>query len=468
MKLTPYGAARMTTGSRHLLEVGGARVLLDCGLAEGKREASRARNAAFPFDPASLDAVVLSHAHIDHSGNLPNLVRHGFNGNIYATPATRDLCGIMLQDSAKIQASDALFVNKRRAKLGLPPVEPLYSREDAERTMSLFVTIDYRRPFPVAVGDGGSIKATFFDAGHMLGSAQVALDLSEGTHRVRLLFSGDVGRGRNEILRDPEPVDGVDVLLMESTYGNRLHEAIASASDFLCATVNRTRERGGKVIIPSFAVGRVQSVVLALHRLREVNCFPALPIFVDSPLCVNSTEVFRLHPECFNADLYEYLQKNKNPFGWGDIRYIREMEQSKELNTFPGSAIIISASGMCEAGRILHHLRNHVGDARNTILFVGFCAENTLGAHLLRGDKKVKIFGEEFDVRAEIVKIDAYSGHADRDELLGYVARTGGAKKKIILVHGEEEAGLALQESLRHVYRNTDVVLPREGDGIGL
>ncbi|SDT91824.1 metallo-beta-lactamase family protein [Verrucomicrobium sp. GAS474] len=464
MKLTPYGAARMTTGSRHLLEVGGARVLLDCGLAEGKREASRARNASFPFDPASLDAVILSHAHIDHSGNLPNLVRHGFAGNIYATPATRDLCGIMLQDSAKIQHGDAAYVNKKRAKQGLPPVEPLYSREDAERTMSQFVSIDYRRRFPVVDG----VRATFHDAGHMLGSAQVALDLSEAGRQARLLFSGDVGRGHgtSEILRDPEPVDGVDVLLMESTYGDRLHEATDSASDFLCSVVNRTRERGGKVLIPSFAVGRAQGVVLALHKLRDIDCYPALPIFVDSPLSVNATEVFRLHPECFNADLYEYLQKNKNPFGWGDIRYIREVEQSRELNTFPGSAIIISASGMCEAGRILHHLRNHIGDARNTVLFVGYCAENTLGAQLLRGEKRVRIFGEEFDVRAEIVKIDAYSGHADRDELLAYASRVGGTKRKIALVHGEEHAGLAFQKSLQAAYPGSEVVLPHEGDAI--
>ena len=464
MKLTPYGAARMTTGSRHLLEVGGVRVLLDCGLAEGKRDASRVRNSSFPFDPASLDAVILSHAHIDHSGNLPNLVKHGFTGNIYATPATRDLCGLMLQDSAKIQAGDATFVNKKRAKLGLPPVEPLYTREDAERTLSHFVTLDYRRRFPVADG----IKATFHDAGHMLGSAQVALDLVEAGRHARFLFSGDVGRGHgtSEILRDPEPVDGVDFLLMESTYGSRLHEPIAEAGSLLCETVNRTRARGGKVLIPSFAVGRVQSVVLTLHKLREINCYPAVPIFVDSPLSVNATEVFRLHPECFNAELNDYFQKNKNPFGWGEIRYIREAEQSKELNTFPGSAIIISASGMCEAGRILHHLRNHVGDARNTVLFVGYCAENTLGAHLLRGDKKVKIFGEEFDVRAEIVQIDAYSGHADRDELLGYAARTGGPKTKIALVHGEEDAGLALQKSLHAAYPNSDVLLPHEGEGI--
>ncbi|HEY8966767.1 MAG TPA: MBL fold metallo-hydrolase RNA specificity domain-containing protein, partial [Candidatus Methylacidiphilales bacterium] len=272
--------------------------------------------------------------------------------------------------------------------------------------------------------------------------------------------------GTSEILRDPEAVDGVDFLLMESTYGDRLHEPIADASGLLCEIVNRTRDRGGKILIPSFAVGRAQGVVLALHKLRDVECFPALPIYVDSPLSVNATEVFRLHPECYNAGMADYLMKNKNPFGWGDIHYIREVEQSMKLNELSGPAIIISASGMCEAGRILHHLRNNVGDPRNTVLFVGYCAENTLGHHLLRGDRKVRIFGEEFEVKCEIAKIDAYSGHADRDELLAYVGATGGPKRKIALVHGEEPSALALRDTLARAYPQTEVVVPREGEGI--
>jgi metallo-beta-lactamase family protein len=479
-QLTPFGAARMTTGSRHLLEIGGKRILLDCGLVEGKRAASREKNSHFQFDPASLDAVILSHAHIDHSGNLPTLVKKGFRGNIYATPATRDLCALMLQDSAKVQLSDAAFFNKRQARHhqdrrgnGHAPegeisgaIEPLYTAREAEQALRHFVTVDYRRPFPVADG----VTAEFLDAGHLLGSAQVQLDLHPpGEKRtVRLLFSGDVGRGHSDILRDPEAAENVDVLLMESTYGSRLHEDTASAGDVLCQVVNRTRERGGKIIIPSFAVGRAQQLVWALHQLREVDCFPAVPIYVDSPLSVNATEVFRLHPECFNQELYDYLHDRQNPFGWEDITYVRDVEQSKKLNELEGTAILISASGMCEAGRILHHLRNNIGDPRNTILFIGFCAEHTLGHKILRGDKTVNIFGEPVEVRAEVARIDAYSGHADRNELLAYAARVGGPKRKIVLVHGEENEGLALQEALAKAYPHSQVSFPLEGEAIPL
>ncbi len=462
MQLTPFGAARITTGSRHLLEIGGKKILLDCGLREGKRDESREKNAHFPFDPAALDAVILSHAHIDHSGNLPHLAKQGFTGNIYATPATRDLCGLMLLDSAKIQESDAAFVNKRRERQGLPPVQPLYSAADAERVLRQFISIDYGRPFPVADG----VTATFRDAGHMLGSAQVVLDLREEGRAVRLLFSGDVGRGKNSLLRDPESVENVDVLLMESTYGSRLHEEFQAADSELCRIINRAVERGGKIVIPSFAVGRAQQIVYALHLLREANCFPKVPIFVDSPLSVNATEVFRLHPECFNAELHEFLHQKRNPFGWEDIAYIREVSQSKALNGLEGPAIFISSSGMCEAGRILHHLRNTISDPRNTVLFIGYCAENTLGHQILRGDATVKIFGEPFAVKAEIAKIDAYSGHADRNELLAYAARISGPKRKIVLVHGEPEAGIALQAALREIHPSSEVLTPAEGEAI--
>ncbi len=488
-QLTPFGAARMTTGSRHLLEIGGKKILLDCGLVEGKRAHAREMNSRFQFDPKALDAVILSHAHIDHSGNLPTLVKQGFRGNIYATPATRDLCTLMLQDSAKVQLSDAAFLTKRRdrklAMAGHPrrhegetegdgdpgarngaAIEPLYTAREAEQAMRHFVTIDYDRPFPVADG----VTATFLDAGHLLGSAQVLLDLHPpGEKRtVRLLFSGDVGRGHSDLLRDPEPSEKVDVLLMESTYGSRLHEDTASAKDALCRVVQRTRERGGKIIIPSFAVGRAQQLVWALHQLREADCFPAVPIVVDSPLSVNATEVFRLHPECYNQELYDYLHDRRNPFGWEDIRYVRDVAESKQLNEVAGPAIVISASGMCEAGRILHHLRNNIGDPRNTILFIGFCAEHTLGHKILRGDKSVNIFGEPFEVRAEIARIDAYSGHADRNELLAYAGRVAGPKRKIVLVHGEENEGLALQEALEQAYPHSKVSFPQTGEAIPL
>ncbi len=459
MRITSFGAARMTTGSKHLLEVNDQKILLDCGLFEGKREESFDRNRNLPFDPATLNAVILSHSHIDHSGNLPTLVLKGFPGNIYSTFAARDLCNIMLQDSAKVQASDLAYVNKKREKKGLPLFKPLYEMPEVEATLSQFVALDYNRPFPVADG----VTATFLDAGHILGSAQVQLDLKENGRKVRLLFSGDVGRGNNDILRDPTAAQDVDVLLMESTYGGRMHEDMKSVKKDLCRIVNQTMDRKGKLLIPSFAVGRAQQVVYMLHQLREVECFPKIPIYVDSPLTVNATEVFRLHPECYNQQIHDFLNARRNPFGWEEITYIREVTHSMALNKIHESMIIISASGMCEAGRILHHLANSIDDDRNTILFVGFCAQNTLGARILAGEKKVNIFGEPHVVRAKIERLEAMSGHADHNELIQYTHRMTGPKKKIMLVHGELAYSEALQNSLQVEYPESEVVIPELG-----
>jgi metallo-beta-lactamase family protein len=456
MQLTCHGAVRTTTGSRHLLEINGKKILLDCGLYEGKREEAYNRNKSFPFPPDTIDAVILSHAHIDHSGNLPNLVQQGFTGNIYCTFATRDLCSLMLQDSAKVQASDIAFVNKRRAKKSQPLFKPLYDSATVDKTMRQFVAIDYHRPFPVCDG----VTVSFIDAGHMLGSAQVLLDLHAGGKKRRFLFSGDVGRSNNDILRDPEIAENVDFLLVESTYGGCEHETMSSATEELCRIIRETHARKGKVIIPSFAVGRVQQVVYALHQLRHQNCFPPLLIYVDSPLAVNSTEVFRLHPECYNHNTLEFLRTVANPFGWDEITYVREASHSMKLNDLAGPAIIISSSGMCEAGRILHHLRNNISNPDNTILFVGYCAEHTLGGKLQRGGSPVNIFGEPFDVKAHVVKIDAFSGHADHSELMDYVGKITGPKRQMVIVHGEEARGMALQKSLHEAYPKTAVVLP--------
>lgn len=459
MKLTCHGAAQSTTGSRHLLEVDGSRLLLDCGLFEGRREESYQKNKNFPFAPADISATILSHAHVDHSGNLPTLCLRGFQGNIYSTFATRDLCAIMLQDSAKVQASDIAFVNKRRARHGLPPFQMLYNAEAADNAMKQFIALNYRRSFPVT----SDVQATFLDAGHMLGSAQVVLDVKENGSATRLVYSGDVGRGHNDILRDPEPVDNVDILMIESTYGGRLHEGVETAKQEICRIVNETVARGGKLIIPSFAVGRTQQVVYVLHQLRDLQGFPKIPIYVDSPLCVNATEVFRLHPECYNQQIYEFLLTKRNPFGWNDITYIRELEHSMKLNDIREPVIIISASGMCEAGRILHHLRNSIDDERNTILFVGHCAENTLGSRILRGDNRVNIFGESHNVRAKIECINAFSGHADHKELLAYAQRVQGTKRKIVVVHGEPEYGRALKDALQKEHPSSEIILPVEG-----
>ena len=448
MKLTFHGAARTVTGSMHLVETNGVRLLLDCGLFQGRRKETYERNLNFPFDPASIDAVILSHAHIDHSGNIPNLVKQGFQGPIWCTPATRDLCVAMLRDSGYIHEHDVFYLNKHRRRKGLPPVEPLYTRQDADAALPAFVTIGYGRPFPVVPG----VRLTFLDAGHILGSAITLLDIEEKGKTQRLVFSGDLGRPGLAILRDPEMVGAADVLIMESTYGNRLHDSTGEAERMLRNVINDTYRRRGKVIIPSFAVGRTQELVYGLHRLADAHKIPDLPIFVDSPLAVNVTEIFRLHPECYDEEVQEFINRDshRDPFGFRRLRYIRDVEDSKALNFLRDSAVIISASGMCEAGRILHHLKNNIGDTANTILFVGFQAEHTLGRRILDGHEQVRIFGKEYRVRAEVESIDGYSAHADQKELLAWVEGFDSQRlQHVFLVHGEEEAALVLAEEVR-------------------
>lgn len=445
MKITFCGAAETTTGSQHLIEVNGSRVLLDCGLYQGRRDDTYERNRHFLFDPSSIDAVVLSHAHIDHSGNLPNLTSNGFTGNIYSTFATRDLCQIMLLDSARIQNQDTKWLNRRRVKKGLPKIEPIYSEIDAEECVRHFVNIGYDRSIPIADG----VTLTFIDAGHILGSAQVILDVVENGEKKRLLFSGDVGRGNNDLLRDPAVAEDVDYLLMESTYGNREHELPTQANHLLKDILVKALEKKGKVIIPAFAVERTQQLIYVLHELTEAGAIPDVPIYVDSPLAVNATEIFRIHPECFNEEVYNFLFEKRNPFGFEALTMVRKVSDSKKLNELHEPAIIISASGMCEAGRILHHLRNNIGDERNTILFVGYCAENTLGWKIRNEWKEVPILGDDFQVHADVQILDSFSGHADQSELLEYFDRIGGSKEQTYLVHGEPAQSEELCKLLR-------------------
>lgn len=453
MKLKFCGAAGTTTGSQHLLEVNGSRILLDCGLYQGRRDEAWERNQNFLYDPATLDAVVLSHAHIDHSGNLPNLCKQGFRGNIYATFATRDLCSIMLADSARIQTYDVKWLNKRRKKNGQPLLEPLYTERDAESCMRQFVNIGYERPMMIADG----VTLTFIDAGHILGAAQVVLDVREDGRTKRILFSGDVGRGGDELLRDPDHADGVDYLIMESTYGGREHELPPQANEHMARVINRALEKRGKIIIPAFAVERTQELIFVLHDLTETGRIPEIPIYVDSPLAVSATEIFRIHPECFNEEVYDFLFEKRNPFGFENLRLIRSVAESKQLNERDEPCIIISASGMCEAGRILHHLRNNIEDPRNTILFVGYCAENTLGWKIRNHWDEVNIFGEPFNLRAHVEILDSFSGHADHSELMDYFAATGGPKEKLWLVHGEPERSEALATALRERHPSGEV-----------
>ena len=456
MQIHFFGATRTTTGSMYLIEVNQRRVLLECGLFQGRRDESMERNRHFPFDVTKVDAVVLSHAHIDHCGNLPNLCRQGYEGNIYCTFATRDLAAIMLEDSARIQCDDAEFVSKQRARKGLSPVEPLYTPIDAERAMRQFIGLNYDRPMPISDG----VTVTFRDAGHILGAAQVLLDIREGSRTFRYLFSGDIGRGDDDILRDPERLEDIDYLQVEATYGGRDHAPKHDARKELGQLVRETIGHKGKVIIPAFSIGRTQQIVYNLHQLTLAGELPAVPIYVDSPLSVNATEVYRLHSECFNESIYKFLREKANPFGMENLTYIREVAHSRKLNELKDAAIIISASGMAEAGRIRHHLKNNIGDPANLILFVGYCAEHTLGAQILSGRNPVNIFGEPHTVRARIASIDAFSGHADRNELRAYVNGLTGDIRKVSVIHGEESQCLAFAETLRAMKPKAEVVVP--------
>ena len=448
MKLKFCGAAGTTTGSQHLLEINGKRILLDCGLYQGHRKDAYEINCSFPhFDPKSIDIVVLSHAHIDHSGNLPNLVRLGFKGNIFSTDATRDLCQIMLRDCANIQESDIKWLNKHRQREGQPDAFPLYTEQDAEKCLRQFITLSYDRPLHITDG----VELTFVDAGHILGSAQVVLDIEDKSDgkKKRFLFSGDVGRGGNEVLRDPVAVKDVDYLLMESTYGGREHEAPPGFDEHFFKVIHQAINRRGKILIPSFAVERTQQLLYVLNEMFVSKKIPPIPVFVDSPLAVSATEIYKLHPDAFNEKVYEALFEKQNPFGFEDLKLVRSVKGSKALNDLEGTAIIISASGMCEAGRILHHLRNNITNPKTTVLFVGYCAEGTLGRRIRDGVKQVNILGESFHVNAHIEIVDSFSGHADHSELVDYFNRIEGPKAQTWLVHGEPEGAQALQAALQ-------------------
>jgi metallo-beta-lactamase family protein len=456
MKLTFQGAAGEVTGSLHRLSAGGKEFLLDCGMFQGRRKEAERKNCDFPFDARSIDAVLLSHAHIDHSGRLPLLVKNGFRGPIYATPATIDLSTAMLLDTAHIAESDAEFVNRKHPDD--PPVEPLFTEKDVETTLPLFRPLPYHRATTIAQG----VTVEAYDAGHILGSASFVI-----RGPVTLAYSGDVGRPGLPIIRDPQALPPVDYLIMESTYGGRTHPQQGAALEKLEGVVKRTIGRGGRLIVPAFAVGRTQQLVLFLHQLFNERRIPQVPIYVDSPLAVNVTEVFRAHPECFDDEAKQYLANGGDAFGFKRLTYIRDVNESKKLNGLEGPFIVISPSGMCEAGRILHHLRHNIGDQKNTVLLTGYQAVDTLGRKLKDGFKTVRIFGIPEQVRAEIESLDELSGHADGGELIDWMKPVCPSVRRVFLVHGEESERAALAANIAKTC-GKPVTRPAPGESIDL
>ncbi|HEY7728844.1 MAG TPA: MBL fold metallo-hydrolase [Candidatus Eisenbacteria bacterium] len=456
MRLTFWGAARTVTGSKHLLTGRSGAMLLDCGLFQGHRAEAEARNRALPFAPGAVDAVVLSHAHIDHSGALPHLCRRGFEGPIHATPATVDLCRAMLLDAAHIQEKDAEFLNRHGRGRNRRPVQPLYGPRDVEESMSRFVPHGYGEPFEVLE----TTRVTFHDAGHIFGSASVQVEWNERGRGGSLVFSGDLGRPGRPILRDPEPLPGAEYLLIEGTYGGRRHPDEAELHASLEQVMREALERGGRVVIPAFAVGRTQEVVYALDRLHQTGRLPGIPIFVDSPLAADVQEIVRKHREVFDPETAAALDRGEDPLGARRVTLVREAEASMRLNDRPGTFVTISASGMCEGGRILHHLKHTVEDPRHTIVIVGYQAEGTLGRRLVEGAEEVRIFGEIQPRRARVVVLNGFSAHGDHDAL---VAQAGSCRprKGCAVVHADFPRAEALRAALP---ARPPVRIPSEGE----
>jgi metallo-beta-lactamase family protein len=456
------GAAREVTGSKHLIITQkNKKILFDCGLYQGKGVETDTMNRDLGFDPKEIDHIILSHAHIDHSGLIPYIYKLGFRGSVVCTNATRDLCAIMLADSGAIHESDSAHFNKKRAAQGLPPVEPIYTRKDAVNCMQLFIGIAYNRKLYI----DENIKVKFTDSGHMLGSGVVSLEVIETDGLKKVAYTSDIGRKHNKILKPPEPFPQADYLITESTYGDRLHKDMEEAREDLLKVIFHTCVvKKGKLIIPSFSVGRTQEIVYTLNQLFREGKLPHIDIFVDSPLSVNATDIFRMHPECFNEEITHAMDIDPDPFGFDQLYYIRNVADSKKINERRDPCVVISASGMMEAGRVKHHLANTISNERNSILAVGYCAPTTLGAKILRGDKEVSIHGKLYPVRAEIFRIDSYSGHGDYQEMEEYISCQDKSKlKKTFLVHGEYETQLIYKDYLeKNGFSNIEI--PEKGD----
>jgi metallo-beta-lactamase family protein len=456
-ELYSWGAAEEVTGSKHFLSVNGRALMVDCGAFQGRREAADRKNREWPFDYREIASVLLTHAHYDHCGLLPLLVLRGYNRAIYSTPATRDLANLILLDSAHIQSKDIEFLRKKaKLKGGTVDKTPLYSENDVQKCLGRFTPVSYHRPFRPAEG----IQVTFFDAGHILGSAMALVEVELEGRNILIGFSGDLGRRQLPIIRDPEGLPPIDYLVMESTYGDRLHKSMDNTLDLLADVINRTVARGGKIVVPAFAIERTQEMVFFIHLLHDQKRIPKIPIYVDSPMAVNATTIFRMHQECFDEETKQaFLNHADNPFGFNDLHYITDKEESQKLNDLRTPAMIISSSGMCESGRILHHLAHTIGNPRNTVLIVGYMAENTLGRKIVEKWPRVPIFGEGFALNAEVKILNSFSGHADYNEILDYVSRLDRQRlKKVFLVHGEKSAQDNLKRLLEEKSFAVDIV----------
>jgi len=469
MRVTFWGGAGDVTGSKHLVEIGSAKILLDCGMFQGHRKEARELNSALPFDPVTINAVVLSHGHLDHCGLLPLLIKGGYAGKIYATAATRDVAEWIMKDAAHIQKQDARFMNKHRIE-GAELAKPLFGLADVAMVIKRFVAVPYAREMDGWFNLGPylpDVKIRLYDAGHILGSSVIVLEGVEDGRTVRLAFTGDLGRRNTPLLPDPEPIqEEVHTLLMESTYGQRLHQPVTEALKTLTEVVGQAIQSGGKIIVPSFALGRTQELVYVLHQLTDQGLLPRIPIYVDSPLATHLTDVFTVHPEDFDQESWlQFGQKGEVPLAFRNLEYVRTQDESKALNAQPGPFMVIASSGMCEAGRILHHLANGISEPRNTILITGFQAQNTLGRRLVEGATEVRIFGQRYPVRAKVVVLNEFSAHADAAELEAYAESVKGLKR-VYLVHGEASQAAALKERLQTAHPDWAVTVPSRGESV--
>ncbi len=457
MKIAFHGAARTVTGSKHLITLtNGKQLLLDCGLFQGMGKDTEVLNGTFGFIPSNVNYLVLSHAHIDHCGLIPKLVKEGFTGAIYATPATKELSGILLEDSAQIQRDDTKFINKRRAKQGLPPYTPLYDLEDAAKALELFKTVPYDQWIRI----DESIELMFADAGHIIGSASVHVRITEKGITTKISFSGDVGRYNDAILCSPHTFPQADYILLESTYGNKLHDEVHGTTDAIFEWIQKTCiEKKGKLIIPAFSVGRTQELLYAINQLELENRLPAVPFYVDSPLSKEATELLKKYPNQYNKRIRKIMESDKDPFDFKGLQFIQSVEESKNLNNLPQPCVIISASGMADAGRVKHHIMNNIGDKRNTLLLVGYCEPHSLGGRLMNGSKEVKIFGEFYKVNAEVGQMRSMSAHGDYDDLCQFLACQNPLQvKTLFLVHGEYDVQQDFAERLRRKgFKNVEI-----------